>query len=118
MTLSIKDHIDQGHYPKDSAGRSLVPKLGGGTFTVVCTDKPGNCPILGWHEKGDNFAYYANTQDLLPPPPRRIPEVVTLCIRKGDGFRQYEPGDITSCGEENKEWQYVLLKGEREESWS
>lgn len=78
MTLTIKDHIERGHYPKDEKGRALVPKTDGATLVVCATDKPGNFPIIGWTlREGDGFApcvgAWRENGDgvLLPPPPRK-----------------------------------------------
>lgn len=48
IDTTILDHITAGHYPTDSKGRALVPMKGGGTATILATDAPGLCPIVGW----------------------------------------------------------------------
>lgn len=89
MTMSIKDHIDAGHYPVDEKGRALVPTHDRAVVATICaTDAPGERPLLGFI-RGDN---HLNTVkccdwdadgnhcpsepracwvDLLPPLPRK-----------------------------------------------
>lgn len=79
--MNIKEHIEAGHYPKDEKGRALVPTRGSGTYTIVCTDRPGMRPIMGfapaccdsiqsWKEDGAADSDPGHW-DILPPPPRK-----------------------------------------------
>lgn len=135
--MNIKQHIEAGHYPKDEKGRALVPMQHRGTATIYATDRGGRYCIVGvitgdicappvtWSEEGSHKSWAVDARDLMPPPPRKVKHMATLCIPwdrisdKRDGKRKpsIELGDITSCGEDNKEWKYVLLTGETEEPW-
>jgi hypothetical protein len=83
MNLSIKDHIEAGHYPKDDKGRALVPTRNGPTVTIYATDygKPDDeFPILAgcgrepdrWRANGLYYGGHESSRDLLPPAPRKV----------------------------------------------
>lgn len=74
MTMSIKAHIEAGHYERDEKGRALVPRRDGGTLIVCATDRPGANPIVGYSINTPEtycLAYYPDSEALLPPPPRK-----------------------------------------------
>jgi len=132
--MNIKEHIDAGHYPKDEKGRALVPMRCGRTATILATDLPfGHFRIIGhigdsvtqWMPCGHQYSdERERPADLLPPPPRKVKSMATLCIPMRDGKRDIHRvtevllGDCTENGGYNKEWKYVLLTGEYEEPWS
>lgn len=123
MTLSIKDHIDQGHYPTDDKGRALVPMRNGGTFTVTATDKPKttygeeNGPkrrfIVGWDSKGIVDTHTEDSSDLLPPPPRKAPIKVGLLYTEQGWMVEF-----VNCGDQPARGTRVQLTGEYEEPWT
>lgn len=116
MTLSIKDHIDQGHYPKDEKGRALVPIIGGGTFVVCATDAPSSCPIVGFNkDTGCNFAYWPDTNSLLPPPPRKV-EVKGYALVAQDG-RVAEVRTVIPDHLAVSQFRIVELTGSYEQEW-
>ena len=93
--MNIKEHIEAGHYPKDEKGRALVPTRGGEFVTICATDKPGPRCLIGWSAT-DVFALSievawdaegrkydaAMALDLMPPPPRKVREAVTVLLAK------------------------------------
>jgi hypothetical protein len=90
--LTIKDHIEAGHYPKDSKGRSLVPRAGNSTLiTVTATDGPAEYPIQGfgahfgssWSAHGRAHPTQFPGNDLFPPPPRKATIRVFAAVRDG-----------------------------------
>lgn len=102
MTLSIKDHIEAGHYERDEKGRALVPVSGVRPATICATDAPGPKPIIGfirgaspmdecawvlWDEHGNNCPSQPRAcwVDLLPPPPRKVEVKRWLRIATWDG---------------------------------
>lgn len=124
--MNIKQHIEAGHYEKDDLGRALVTSAKNldEIWTVVCTDKPGD-PIVAFNKYGSIISLSADGSGLLlPPAPPKVRHMATLCIpilsngrRDASRAPTIELGNITSAGEHNKQWRYVLLTGESEEPW-
>ncbi len=48
MTLTIKDHIDQKHYPLDDKCRPLVPMQNGEVATILIADAPDGWKLWGY----------------------------------------------------------------------
>lgn len=76
MTMTIKDHIEAGHYPADTHGRALVP-TDKRVFVVTATDRPSTHPITGWYQCGGNVDVFTEDgcnglERLLPPAPRKV----------------------------------------------
>lgn len=81
MTLSIKDHIEAGHYERDTEGRSLVPHIGGDVVTIYATNGPEGTPIIGWLPRQGITTWSGCTQNLLPPPRRKVEVKASLvCV--------------------------------------
>ncbi len=125
--MNIKEHSEAGHYPKDDKGRALVPMKSGRAFVVCATDKPGPCPILGWAEDIHHAAgHYADSSDLLPPPPRKVKVTRWAVMLRGHPDKAGEC--VHTIGpDEQKRWAcsrrrpgefLVELTGEYEELWS
>lgn len=89
MGMTVKEHIEAGHYPADEKGRALVPVGCDQVATICATDAPGVKPILGfirgnglgihgdvawcmWDERGSNTPSQPRAcwVDLQPPAPR------------------------------------------------
>lgn len=123
--MNIKEHIEAGHYPRDEKGRALVPagRWETLTYTIVCTDRPGKAPILGfcpaiadsyqcWNEDGGcNSA----SLDLLPPPPRKVARRAWVLFNSegvpvGAFGHQFAPA--------TPDLRLVELTGSYEEQWS
>jgi len=123
--VNIKEHIEAGHYPKDEKGRALVPMKSGRQLVVTATDKPGPCPIIGWVEGINHaFGWYGDSEDLLPPPPRKVKVMAYTVLTRGNTgkyetsglfFNRSEAGGH-NCGASGLG--IVTLTGEYEEPWS
>lgn len=99
-------------------GRALVPMKSGRTFVCAATDKPGPCPLLGWVEGiGHATGYYADSVDLLPPPPRKVKvtgtitfdengreKIASIGYSPGLDLRRPRPSAITFTGEYEEPW--------------
>lgn len=129
--MSIKEHIEAGHYPVDDKGRALVPVRGGGTAVIYATDFNDDFPIAGkaggylysWHDDGiENHSLRINAKyDLLPPPPRKVKVTRWLVICPRGEWGPYHSEDCARdiMRERNEsDLQIVALRGEYEEPWS
>jgi len=133
--MNIKEHIEAGHYPKDSKGRALVPYKDGGTVVVCATDMPGRCPILGFRVDSTGnredqtladtgWGYFPDSPFLLPPPPRKVKvtawaSVLGDTINKMHFHKHFAEQDVRESKEVNGgTYCLVELTGEYEEPWS
>lgn len=126
--MNIKEHILAGHYPTDDKGRALVPCRGSGTVVIYGTDMPGNCPILGVHideagnrVPGSGFGYFADSEFLLPPPPRKV-KVTAWTVAKPDGrlstVLHGSRAEAVAHANTNISYRRVVeLTGEYEQGW-
>lgn len=130
MTLSIKDHIDQGHYPLDEKGRALVPMGGGRVAVIYASDHPDakdkiigcspNRHLRAWKADGSN---YIQGDSLLPPASRKV--VVTMYYAL-DHLSRRDPKPSRGTTEDaalakewkTNGWRVVTLTGEYEEPWA
>jgi hypothetical protein len=92
--MTIREHIEAGHYPCDEKGRALVPTVSGGPVaTILATDVGDNWTVVGcilghvyrWDEYGvprSSERDYANR--LLPPPPRKVKVTRWAIVRTSD----------------------------------
>lgn len=131
MAMSIKDHIEAGHYERDSKGRALVPHREHGTIVICATDMPGTCPILGFRIDGSGnrttssgadsgFGYFADSSALLPPPPRKVKVTRWGVVRREDDCHMTtfaKQHEATTCYPAALFIVYPLT-GEYEEPWS
>lgn len=133
--MNIKQHIEAGHYPKDSKGRALVPT--GHTFgdAVICaTDKPGRCPIIGWvptvaRVASIEFSWDENgwanglheIERLLPPPPRKVKVTRWMTLPDtGESDSHFLWDTLKGATEwaKGQERLVIELTGEYEEPWA
>lgn len=124
--MNIKDHIEAGHYPKDEKGRALVPSDKGWIYTILCTDKPGDEPIVAFRENGSCCWFKAahdgaQAVNLLPPPPRKVKVSRWQLVNKLDGcFAPYTHGteaEAVRCVLNEDVWRVIELTGEYEKPW-
>lgn len=127
--MNIRDHIEAGHYPTDDKGRALVKASDGATVVIAATDMPGGCPILGFRLEGASghgdcgFGYWADTKNLLPPPPRKVKVRFGLILRDGMawGLRDtydHALGQVMKIGPNGHTHQAIDATIEYEEPWS
>lgn len=95
-TMTIKEHIDAGHYPKDAKGRPLVPMRDGRMATILATDLgqdriwgAWDNGIINWRADGENWGPYDNSRearliatDLMPPVPRKVEVKMFALMRR------------------------------------
>lgn len=129
---TIKEHIEQGHYERDSQGWALVPIKTDKPVCVVriiattlpCSSWPivgcyapdGILQVLRWNENGYEMQHGPH---LLPPPPRKVK--VTAWALLGDGDQNFGATTDPGAAEEwRRKWpgDVVELTGERERPWS
>jgi hypothetical protein len=96
--LTIKDHVEAGHYPEDGAA-TLVPTRGGGTARIYTSMHPGDWPLVGVVGEGDGADMWRangritnsaagreldDERDLLPPSPRVVKVTAQIeCVGAG-----------------------------------
>jgi hypothetical protein len=138
--MNIKEHIEAGHYPVDGKGRPLVPMRNGAEATIYALDYEGfyclagkyfiadRRPLLAtWGKNGNAGCSGESSNDLLPPPPRKVPvKGWTLISRKGwtggalHDTRECAEKSLASARADNPDTAYcgvVEMTGEHEMPW-
>ena len=130
MAMTIKEHIEAGHYPTDDKGRALVPTSKPGAVAIISDTDAGHCPnvaLLGWiraEAQSDNrIAWwkedgkcFTDRIHLLPPPPRKV-KVTAYCAPNWNGVKGNKGVWWRREDAPNNE-PLIELTGEYEEPWS
>ena len=128
--MNIKEHIEAGHYPKDSLKRAIVPMRAGGFAVIYATNAPGDAPLVGFIGQEENRSRpdgewkidgsrcgWGEPWDLIPPPPRKAKVSEWALIREGRVWTWYQTEEkARRCAHDGD--QIVLMTGEYEEPWS
>ncbi len=125
--MTIKEHIEAGHYPTDDKGRALVPMRCDFTATIYATDFPNDRPIIGRIDYGasqeighwlpDGMVMRDGTEcqrDLLPPPLRKMRVTHWAIVVNGTAI---VVGTHDAAPTPRKGEAVVQLTGECEVSW-
>lgn len=129
--MNIKEHIEAGHYPKDALGRALVPTTGGRVATICATDKPGEFSIIGWvptpaRAQALEFTWCdlggtkgMSTDDLLPPPPRKVEVKAWKLVIRGEKVGLTDDPDLARHWRNGlvSDDELIELTGSYEEEW-
>lgn len=121
--LTIKDHIDRGHYPKDMAGRAAVPHIDGDTILVLSTNGLLAVEIVGWRTKlSQPVCFDSDSKYLVPPEPRETPverwAVMRLPPNAASAYHITKDQAIRDLATRGSGWHLVCLSGAIVEDWS
>jgi hypothetical protein len=126
--VNIKEHIEAGHYPKTD-GVTEVRTRGGDAAFIYTTRHHPDWPIVGgidgdsapraWMPDGRISTSGKLSDDLLPPPPRKVEVKKWMTMRPNcttwlffDNAEEAAEEIKTSPG-----WRVVELTGSYEEPW-